>query len=189
MTEINEETFDLQAWIGGATTKERRVTIYQKSGLIGQIDTLKEELSLARRIPAGQRGVSDRSPTKIEQEIRALAEAFAASALIVRVKGLTEDHSSRLRKNAVVDAEKNRRKLSDEARSSLGMRAILLEAITFPKFSDEKQVKAFGDAIGDGQYVQIIEAYQDASFMPSEVNPGFLLGSSDEEDGADSSSD
>lgn len=186
MTEITEETFDIEAWIGGATTKERRVTVYQKSDLIGQIDTLKEELSLARRIPTGQRGISDRSPAKIEQEIRALAQEFAESALVVRVKGLTEDHSKRLRKNAVVDAEKNRRKLSEEARSSLGMRAILLEAIVFPNFKDMEQIKTFGNAIGDGQYVQIMEAYQDASFMPSEVNPGFLLDASDEEDGADS---
>ncbi|AIX99772.1 hypothetical protein ART_0174 [Arthrobacter sp. PAMC 25486] len=186
MTEITEETFDLEAWIGGATTKERRVTVYQKSGLIGQIDILKEELTIARRIPTGQRGISDRSPAKIEAEIRTLAQSFADSALVVRVKGLTEDHSSRLRKNAVVDAEKNRRKLSDEARSALGMRAVLLESIVFPKFTDEKQLKTFAEAIGDGQYVQIIEAYQDASFMPSEVNPGFLLESSDEEDGADS---
>lgn len=188
--EITEENFDLDGWIAGATGKERRVTIYAKQSLVGELDALREELRKYHREEATggrQRGLTDRGLNAINGDIRKLMTEFESSAITVRVKGMTEERAAKIRKTAIAEAEKARKNLQDGQREALGIRAVMAEAIVFPKINSIEQMKKFADAIGDGQYVALIDAYNDASYVGPELDAAFLLGSSDDTDGEESS--
>ena len=182
--ELDPATFDLNDWISGATTTERAVTVYRNARLIARLDVLKQEIAVAERIPAGSRSVTDPSPRKLKAEWDAVAKEFADSALIVTVRGLTQERATQIRKESVAAAVKaSKTALTKEQKASLALRSILVEAIVSPKFTDEQQVLAFANAIGDGQYIQVIEAYQTASNLAPTVTAPFSLPSSDEDDG------
>lgn len=181
---LDPATFDLNDWISGATATERAVTVYRNANLIARLDVIKQEIAIAERIPAGSRSVTDPSPRTLKAKWDAVAKEFADSALTVTVRGLTQERANQIRKESVAAAVKaSKVALSKEQKASLGLRAILAEAIVSPQFADHEQVLAFANAIGDGQYVQIIEAYNAASHLAPTVTAPFSRQSSDEDDG------
>lgn len=161
MSEITPADFDFDAWLADAERPMRSVTVYQKASIVADLDALAERIEAAELVPDEERSLGDVSPAKLRAEYAALAEKFHASALVVRVQGLTRDEQKELRETH-----------EGEDVQQLGRHA-LAQAIVSPKVTPE-QVTKFNRAIGDAQFSRIVTAYNQASNEFPDVSADFL---------------
>lgn len=105
--ELDPATFDLDAWISGATSTVRAVTLYQRPDLMAEVDDLTRQLRVAEAIPDEDRGMADASPQGIRSRLEQVAKQFEASALVFKVAGRSdaarERLAKRLKKQGVTD--------------------------------------------------------------------------------------
>jgi hypothetical protein len=171
MTETPQD-FDFDAWLEGAERPVRAVTVYQKAGLIADLDALEARILAADDDedvdgPSMAGGV-----TKLRAEYQRLAHQFHNSALTIKVQGHDE-------------AEK-----ADIAKANPGLAPgelgyiILADAITEPKITVE-QLKRLGKKVGEAQFDQIPAAYHKASKEIPAVSADFLPKSSTPDDGGE----
>lgn len=172
MTDLNPETFDLDAWLEDAERPEHAVTVYQKAGLIADLDVL------AARIEAADEDDEVDGPSmgggvgKLRAQYEALAKQFHDSALTVRVQSLTQDEQKAiLEENKGLDA------------AELG-RLILSRALVHPVATPD-QLRKLNAVVGDAQFNRILQAFYQACGEVPAVSADFLpkssgLGSSDE---------
>ena len=92
MTET-PETFDLDAWLSGASRPQRSVRIYQRGDMLAELDELGREIELAEAADDAERSLTDASPAALRQKYAELSEQFAASCLDVRVQGHDVDET------------------------------------------------------------------------------------------------
>lgn len=88
---------DLDAWIDGAKNITQTAKIVQRGDLLGKRTRLKEELELARKIDAGDRGLDDRTPEVIRAELDQVEHDIYNSMLVVTIQDRTEDYRRKLR--------------------------------------------------------------------------------------------
>ncbi len=167
------QDFDFDKWLDGAERPERSVTVYQKAGLIADLDRLSEQITNADEAedvdgPSMAGGVG-----QLRAEYAELAKRFHDSALTIRVQGLNEDEQLDLRKAN-----------PDLTASDLG-RVVMAEAITYPKVTPA-QVKKLEKAIGDAQFARILGAYYQACKEIPSVSADFLPKPSTRGDGGES---
>jgi len=167
------QDFDFEAWLEDADRPERSVTVYQKAGLIADLD------SLAERIAASETDEDVDGPSvgggagKLRAEYATLAQKFHESALTIRVQSLTKDEQRE------IGAEHK-----DLEAGDLGCE-ILAAAITYPKVKPA-QVKKLARVIGDAQMDRIMKAYHQACSEVPEVSADFLPKPSSRGDGGES---
>lgn len=166
------QDFDFDAWLDDASRPEHGVTVYQKAGLIADLDRLAEQITNADETEdvdgpsmAGGTGL-------LREEYAKLAQQFHDSALTIRVQGLNEDEQIEIRK-AHADLEA----------SDLG-RVVIAEAITYPRVTPA-QVKKLEKAIGDAQFGKILAAYYKACKEIPTVSADFLPKPSTRDDGGE----
>lgn len=155
------EEFDLEAWLSDAKRPERAVTIYKRADLLADLDLLERKISDLGRIPDADRGMNDDS-SALEAEYLSLAEKFSASALEVRVHGLTAEETAEIGKKANAAGEDAKR---------VGYR-LLEAAMVYPKLPVEG-IERLAAAIGTPQINMIVQAYQSASFEAPVVHVPF----------------
>ena len=101
--------FDLDARIDGTTGITGLARIIQRGDLLAEVDRLEAELEVARRVPAGDRGVGDRSSQQIRDELDQVVEQIWSTTLVLHVQDRTEGRREqireRLRKQGVSDAD------------------------------------------------------------------------------------
>lgn len=88
--------FDLDAWIDGTTGITRAARILQRGDLLARRDQLEAELEAAKKVPARDRGVDDRTPQQIEADIEDCYEQIWGSMLWVHVQDRTNARRSKL---------------------------------------------------------------------------------------------
>jgi hypothetical protein len=170
MTETPQD-FDFDAWLEGAERPERAVTVYQKAGLIADLDALEAKILAADDDEEAvyERGLTQADPArKLRAEYQKLAKQFHDSALTIRVQG----HSD----------EEKREFLSDDPKGVVYK--VLADAITSPKVTDE-QVKRLEKKLGPAQFGLILTAYHQASTEIPVVSADFLPKSSTRDDGGE----
>jgi hypothetical protein len=176
MTETPQD-FDFDAWMDDAERPERAVTVYQRAGLIADLDRLGEQINNAdldgiehieeRRL--GERTESQR----LTAEYQRIAQQFHDSALTIRVQGHDDAEKAEIiRAHPGLDA------------GELGS-IILAEAITSPKVTP-KQLQRLAKTIGEAQFNQIPVAYQRACTEIPTVSADFLPKRSSLGDGGES---
>jgi hypothetical protein len=170
---VSPQDFDFDKWLDDAERPERSVTVYQKSGLIADLDALAERIANADETedvdgPSMAGGVG-----QLRAEYAEIARQFHDSALTIRVQGLNEDEQVDLRKVH-----------PDLEASDLG-RVVMAEAITSPKITPE-QVRKLEKAIGDAQFARIVSAYYQACKEIPVVSADFLPKPSTRGDGGES---
>lgn len=162
------QDFDFDKWLEGAERPEHGVTVYQRAGLIADLDALAERISNADDGdevdgPSVGGGVG-----KLRGEYAKLAKQFHDSALTFRVAGHTEDE-----KREIAQANTG---LTD---LEVGF-IVLADAIQSPKVTPA-QVKKLEKAVGEAQFARILKAYYQASkdipvvsadFLPKPFTPG-----------------
>lgn len=167
MTDVTPQEFDFDAWLEGAERPERSVTVYQKAGLVADLDALEEQIVAAELVPAEERALGE-SPSNLRAKYAALAEQFKASALTVRIQGRTREE-----REALQEAHK------DLNSKDLGA-VIIADAMTSPK-ATAKQVAKLNTVLGDSQFSRILAAYNrannefpvvSADFLPKPSTPG-----------------
>ena len=166
------QDFDFDAWLDGADRPERAVTVYQKAGLIADLDALEQQILAAQdeeAEPEFERQLGSMTESqKLEREYRKLAQQFHDSALTIRVQG----HSD----------EEKREFLTDQPEGVVYR--VLADAITSPIVTAD-QVKRLEKKIGPAQFGLILQAYQKASTEIPAVSADFLPKSSTRGDGGD----
>lgn len=172
MTSSPQE-FDFDKWLEDAERPERSVTVYQKSGLIADLDALAaqiENVDDAEEVdgPSMGGGVG-----KLRAEYAKLAKQFHDSALTIRVQSLTQDEQRE------IGAEHK-----DMDAYELGSYT-LSKAITYPAMTP-KQVQKLARVIGDGQFARVTAAYRQACNEVPAVSADFLPKSSTRGNGGES---
>lgn len=171
MSETPQE-FDVDAWIAGAERPARSVTVYQKAGLIADLDALAEQIGNADDEevdgPSMGGGVG-----KLRAKYADLAQKFHDSALTVRVAG----HD---------DAEKRELAAAHKDLDANGLAWVVLsDAIQSPKVTPA-QLKRLAGAVGEAQFNRVFVAYHQASTEIPAVSADFLPKRSTPDDGGES---
>lgn len=172
MTEVSPQDFDLDAWLDGADRPKRGVTVYQKSGLIAELDRLAELIRNADDDevdgPSMGGGVGG-----LRAEYASIAAQFHDSALTIQVQSVSQEEQRELR-------EKNP-DLDDRALGKL----VLSEAFVSPKASPA-QVGKLERILGDAQFSLIVSTWHQACRAVPTVSADFLPKPSIQGDGGES---
>lgn len=169
MTEVTPQDFDFDKWLDDAERPEHSVTVYQRAGLIADLDRLGEQINNADEDADVDGPSMGGGAGKLRAEYQKLAQQFHDSALTFRVQG----HSD----------EEKREFLKDNPEGVVY--AVLADAVTSPKVSAE-QVKRLEKKIGPAQFGLILTAYQQASTELPSVSADFLPKPSTRGDGGES---
>lgn len=172
MTEVTPQEFNLDAWLDDAQRPARSVTVYQKAGLIAELDRVAGLIENADDDevdgPSMGGGVG-----KLRAEYAKLAKQFHDSALTVTVQGRSDDEKREFAAaNLAVKPE------------DLGY-AILADAITSPAVTVD-QVKRLEKKIGPAQFGLILAGYKSATEDIPSVSADFLPRPSTRGDGGGS---
>lgn len=162
----NPQTFDVDAWIDGAERPVRSVTIYQRAGLLADLDALEERILIAdaeesadsideRRL--GEQTEADHLRGKYTE----LAKQFHDSALTIRIEG--RDESER---EAIVLPLPG---LTPKQRGAV----VLADAIISPKFTPE-QLEKLAAKVGEVQFSRIVTRFHEACEAMPKVSADFL---------------
>ena len=165
------QDFDFDAWLDDAERPAHSVTVYQKAGLIADLDRLAEQINNADETedvdgPSMGGGVG-----KLRAEYAKLAKQFHDSALTIRVQGHDEEE-----KREIAVANKGSEDIAY---------IVLADAITAPRATPE-QLKRLAKKIGEAQFSQILTAYHQASTEIPVVSADFLPKPSSRGDGGES---
>ena len=169
MTETPQD-FDFDAWLEDAERLAHSVTVYQKAGLIADLDRLAERINNADETedvdgPSMAGGVG-----KLRAEYQKLAKKFHDSALTIKVQGHDE-------------AEKRKIAVANNGDEDL-VYIVLADAIQSPK-ATPAQVKRLAEKVGEVQFGQILTAYHQASTEIPAVSADFLPKPSTRDDGGE----
>lgn len=166
------QDFDFDAWLDGADKPQRSVTVYQKAGLIADLDALAVQIEHAEPDDDVDGPSMGGGVRKLRAEYAKLAKQFHDSALTIRVQGLDDDE----------------RLAIQEAHPELEGRAltytILAEAFVSPK-ATAAQVEKLKGRVGEAQFTGILAAFHQANNEVPVVSADFLPKSSTVEDGGE----
>lgn len=167
------QEFDVDAWLEDAERPARSVTVYQKSGLIADLDRLAQQIENADDDVEEVDGPSmGGSPSgNLRAEYAKLAQQFHDSALVIRVEGRDQAERAKVA-GGIEDAD-------------LRGAAVLADAIQYPKFTPE-QVRKLAAKIGAAQFQLIVERFNDATDEIPSVSADFLPKPSTRGDGGES---
>lgn len=172
MTETPQD-FDFDKWLDDAERPTHSVTVYQKAGLIADLDRLGEQINNADETEDMDGPSMAGGAGNLRAEYQRIAQQFHDSALTIRVQSLTKDEQKEIQKaHADLDA------------GDLGCE-ILAAAISYPKVT-AAQIKKLARVIGDAQTARIMNAYTQACNEVPEVSADFLPKPSTRGDGGES---
>ena len=166
------QDFDIDAWLNDAERPAHSVTVYQKAGLIADLDALEEQI-----VTAEGEEVDGPSMGAGAGELRAryaeLARKFHDSALTIRVQSLTNQEQAELLEHH-----------DDDTMAERGT-IVMAAAIVEPKMT-AAQVKRLNGVLGDAQFSRILDAWHKACLEAPEVSADFLPKRSTPDDGGES---
>jgi len=168
---VTPQDFDFDKWLDDADRPERAVTVYQKAGLIADLDRLEQQIVNADDDevdgPSMGGGVG-----KLRAEYAKVAKQFHDSALTLTVGGRSDDEK---REFAAANL--------DVKPEEMGY-AILADAISSPKVT-AAQVKRLEKKIGPAQFALIVTGFKSASEDVPSVSADFLPKPSTRGDGGE----
>ena len=149
-TETTPDAFDLDAWLADAHLPETTVRVNKYGHLAARLDDLEEQHAQARREESGDVRLSGKQGKAypLAQEIEKVRAEMESGWLTIRLRGMTSDELERMNKA--------------KAGEDKVVRAVAIQAVE-PKLT-EAQVKALRDAIGVGQFTQVVEAANHVAF-------------------------
>lgn len=177
MTEVTPQDFDIDAWLEDAERPARSVTVYQKAGLIADLDALEEQIENAETAENAdqvyERSIGEQSESqRLTREYAKLARQFHDSALVIKLEGRS-------------DAEK-----AVLAKANTGLTGtqmgyvVIADAIQSPKVTPAQLEKLAGK-LGDVQFDRIISRFHEACTELPTVSADFLPKRSTPDDGGE----
>lgn len=171
------QDFDIDAWLNDAERPARSVTVYQKAGLIAELDALEEKIENAEADEAAdlnyERGLGEMTESqKLRAEYAKVAKRYHESALVITLEGRSDTERMEIaRANPGVPP------------TQLGYIAIS-DAILSPKMTPA-QLEKLEAKLGELQFQQVIERFQQASTEIPVVSADFLPKPSIPDDGGE----
>lgn len=92
---------DLDAWIDGTTGMTTVARIAQRGDLLDDRQRLEDELRLAKKVRAEDRGIDYRGTEQIQNDLDNINRQFYESMLFVTLQDRTADHRRKIRDEAV----------------------------------------------------------------------------------------
>jgi hypothetical protein len=166
------QDFDIDAWLEDAERPARSVTVYQKAGLIADLDALAEQITNAEGEEVDGPSMAGGVDT-LRAKYADLAQKFHESALTVRVQSLTQQEQAEILKGHDDDSMADRGAI------------VIAAAIVQPKVTPA-QVKKLNSVLGDAQFSRITDAWNQACRNAPEVSADFLPKRSTPDDGGES---
>lgn len=163
------QDFDIDAWLEDAERPARSVTVYQKAGLIADLDALESRIRNADDDEVDGPSMGG-GAAKLRAEYADLARKFHASALTIRIEG--RDENERVKAAAAAT--------DPELRGA----AVLADAIQSPKFTPA-QVKKLAGKIGEAQFGLVVDRFNEACAAIPSVSADFLPKRSTPDDGGE----
>jgi len=167
---VSPQDFDFDKWLDDADRPERAVTVYQKAGLIADLDRLEQQIVNADDEVDGPS--MGGGAGKLRAEYAKVAKQFHDSALTLTVGGRSDDEK---REFAAANL--------DVKPEEMGY-AILADAISSPKVTAD-QVKRLEKKIGPAQFALIVSGFKSASEDVPSVSADFLPKPSTRGDGGE----
>ena len=165
------QDFDFDKWLDDADRPERAVTVYQKAGLIADLDRLEQLIVNADEDEVDGPSMGG-GAGKLRAEYAKVAKQFHDSALTLTVGGRSDDEK---REFAAANL--------DVKPEEMGY-AILADAISSPKVT-AAQVKRLEKKIGPAQFALIVTGFKSASEDVPSVSADFLPKPSTRGDGGE----
>jgi hypothetical protein len=166
------QDFDIDKWLDDAERPARSVTVYQKAGLIADLDALAEQITNAEGEevdgPSMAGGVG-----ALRAKYADLAQKFHDSAVTIRVQSLTNQEQAEILEGH-----------NDDSMAERGA-IVMAAAIVEPKMNAQ-QVRRLNSVLGDAQFSRILDAWNQACRNAPEVSADFLPKRSTQGDGGES---
>ena len=163
------QDFDLDAWLEDAERPARSVTVYQKAGLIADLDALQERIENAEDEDVDGPSAGGGS---LRSQYAKLAKQFHDSALVIKIEGRS-------------DAEKSALAKANPGLTGTQLGYITIaDAIQSPKVTPA-QLEKLADKIGETQFNQIIARFHEACTEVPAVSADFLPKRSTPDDGGE----
>lgn len=163
------QDFDIDAWLEDAERPARSVTVYQKAGLIADLDALQERIENAEDEDVDGPSAGGGS---LRSQYAKLAKQFHDSALVIKVEGRS-------------DAEKIALAKANPGLTGTQLGYITIaDAIQSPKVTPA-QLEKLADKIGETQFNQIIARFHEACTEVPAVSADFLPKRSTPDDGGE----
>lgn len=172
MSEVTPQDFDFDKWLDGADRPSRAVKVYQKAGIVADLEVLAERIQNSEADEVDGPSMSGGSG-KLRAEYARLTQEFYDSGLTVRVQSLTREEQADIH---------NRNASADELDAGS---CVIAAAITSPKITPA-QVRALEKKIGPAQFGRIVTAFNLACSEAPEVSADFLPKRSTQGDGEES---
>lgn len=166
------QDFDIDAWLNDAERPARSVTVYQKAGLIAELDALAVQIENAEADEVDGPAMGGGTGL-LRAKYADLAQRFHDSALTVKVQSLTRQEQADLTAG------------KDELTVSERGAVVLAEAIVSPRMTPA-QVTRLNAVLGDAQFGLILSAWNSACREAPEVSADFLPKRSTPGDGGES---
>jgi len=161
------QDFDLDAWLEDAERPARSVTVYQKSGLIADLDALEAKIENAEDEELDGPSAGGGS---LRSQYAKLAKQFHDSALTIRIEGR--------------DTNERAKAAGLESDPELRGAAVLADAIQSPKFTPA-QVEKLAAKIGEAQFQLVVTRFNEACEEVPAVSADFLPKRSTPDDGGE----
>lgn len=167
------QDFDIDAWLEDAERPARSVTVYQKAGLIADLDALAERIQNAEDAEDVDGPSMGGGPAKLRAEYQKLAQQFHDSALTIRLEGRDDNE---------------KREILAQHEGLTGTQAgyvVIADAIQSPKIK-ASQLEKLAGKIGETQFDRIIARFHEACTEIPAVSADFLPRASSLDDGGES---
>jgi hypothetical protein len=158
---------DLDGWIDGTCRLSRAAKIYQRGDLITRLDNLQRELEMARKMPADQRSLTDKTPDALADEWEQLAEMLTRTAMTVHVEDRTEERRRHIRERLIKENKLQPEKNLDDSETII--LHLVADAITkvevdgrvqeFPEGFPVNKLRALKDRLGDSAIMDVRDQF------------------------------
>jgi hypothetical protein len=155
---------DLDAWIDGTTGITAVARIAQRGDLLDDRQRLEDELRLAKRVRAEDRGIDYRGPEQIQNELDIINRQFYDSMLVVTMQDRTADHRRKIRDAATKELELDSK--ADPGKYHMTLTLVeIADSIVKVETADGREIPMGVDGFGWQRLEKIRERCGESSLM------------------------
>lgn len=162
--------FDLDSWISGTTGVTARAKIVKRGDLVSERQRLQEELRAAKQIRAADRGVGDRAPESVQDDLDRVEAQIWESAIVVTMQDRTDAHRREVHEAVTEDLGLSR-KDDPQRYNEVTTLAEIADSIIKVETSDGREIpipaEGFGwerlqtirDQSGEASLIELVDRY------------------------------
>ncbi len=154
--------FDLDAWIDGTCGVTAIARIVQRGDLIAERARLEDELRVARKIRAEDRGLGDQTPETVQAALDEINRDLYESMLLVTIEDRTSDHRKEVREAATEGISQK----EDQVRyNTVALLAEIADSIIKVETADGRELPLGPDGFGWERLERIRERCGEAALL------------------------